>query len=130
MKTLLEQVQAKEITIEQALAYTFDEGRRDVVRNQETIDSLEEALKQDLDNAKDEILEEQYPEYLLAEYVGARIPIYNQSLIEVLSSDTSLSEPEDWGVVAGDVDIFKILRWSIYERLSAVGQEWLEEARK
>lgn len=83
MKELIKQVEAKELTLAQALEHAYDEGRRDVVRNQESIEAFEYALKQILDDAKDEILKSQYPEDLIAEYVNARIPIYNQDLIEV-----------------------------------------------
>lgn len=132
MQDLIKQIESKKLTIEQALQYTYSQGKQDADNEKLTIWKLEERLKQDLDSAREEILESQYPEDLISEYVDSAIPIRNHDLAQMLASDITLGVVDDWGILEGsveDLDVFRLLKVTIYERLSPIGYEWLEANR-
>jgi len=89
--------------------------------------TLEKNLISGLECEKDDILTSNYPEDRIAELADSYIPVYYSELAQLLASDTSLSEPDDTGVVEGVTDVWKILQASVSERLSAVGYKWLSE---
>ena len=92
-----------------------------------SMENLEVDFKDCMINDIDQFLESTYPADLMWEYVDSQVPIYNWELAQYLANDFSLAEPEDAGVIEGVTNIFRIISWSIYERLQAVGYEVLEE---
>lgn len=89
------------------------------------IRELEQDVAKEVMERQAEIVDD---EDVLTEIADSHIPIYYSDLAECLANDTSLSEPEDTGLVAEECkDIWKILSISIYERLSqAAHQAWEE----
>ena len=95
-----------------------------------TMHQLEKNLIEELNDNKKQILDSQYPEDLINEYVEGWIPIYNSDLIEALSEDHSLAYVDDTGILGENPDVHQIIRCSIYEKLSNVGHNWLYENQK
>lgn len=101
------------------------------MQNTTTLQDLERDLKASLDADKEAILESQYPEDLVHEYVDSKIPIYNYTLLEVVMNDLTLGYgPEDGGLAGDESNIYDIIGIAIYERLSLVAYEWLEENKE
>jgi len=92
-----------------------------------TMHQLEKDLVDELNDNKKEILEREYPSDLITEYADGWIPIYNGDLIEVLSSDHSLSNVNDTGLLPENPSVHDIIRTAIYERLIGVAYEWLND---
>jgi hypothetical protein len=95
-----------------------------------TMHQLEKNLIEELNDNKKQILDSQYPEDLINEYVDGWIPIYNSDLIEALSEDHSLAYVDDTGILGENPDVHQIIRCSIYEKLSNIGNNWLYENQK
>lgn len=95
--------------------------------NKTTMHQLEIDLIDELNDNKKEILEHEYPSDLITEYADGWIPIYNGDLIEVLSSDHSLSNVNDTGLLPENPSVHDIIRTAIYERLIGVAYEWLND---
>ena len=95
-----------------------------------TMHQLEKNLIEELNDNKKQILDSQYPEDLITEYVDGWIPIYNSDLIEALSEDHSLAYVDDTGILGENPDTYQFIRCSIYEKLSHVGHNWLHENQK
>ncbi len=92
---------------------------------------LQKNLNEELSNLKNEILCEQYPEDRIHEIVDSWIPIYNCDLATLLSDNPELGYVEDSGLIDHDnIDVFKIIQVSVYESLSQIAYEWLEENRE
>ena len=91
---------------------------------------LEKNLIDELNDNKKEILEREYPSDLITEYADGWIPIYNSDLIETLSSDDSLSNVDDTGLLPENPSVHDIIRTAIYERLIGVAYEWLNDNEK
>ena len=91
---------------------------------------LEKNLIDELDDNKKEILEHEYPSDLIHEYADGWIPVYNSDLIETLSSDHSLSNVDDTGLLPENPSVHDIIRTAIYERLIGVAYEWLNDNEK
>ena len=98
--------------------------------NKTTMHELEKNLIEELNDNKKEILENEYPSDLIHEYADGWIPVYNRDLIEALSSDHSLSNVDDNGLLPENPSVHDIIRTSIYERLIGVAYEWLNENEK
>lgn len=91
---------------------------------------LERDLSYTLADMRTEILEASYPEDLLHEICDNTIPIYLYQLAECLAGDSSLAYPDDnifSNSGSDEVNVWKILQWTIYERLISVAHEWLAE---
>ena len=95
-----------------------------------TMYQLEENLVDDLNDNKKEILEHKYPSDLITEYTDGWIPIYNSDLIEVLSSDHTLANVDDTGLLPQNPSVHDIIRMAIYERLINVAHTWLSDNEK
>ena len=89
--------------------------------------TLENDLIAGLECEREDILESAYPQHRVTELADGYIPVYFYELAQLLASDTSLSEPDDIGLVEGVTDVWQILQASIYERLSVVAHQWLSE---
>jgi len=100
------------------------------MNNKTKINELEKNLIEELNDNKKEILERQYPEDLVTEFVDGWIPIYNSDLIEAISDDPSLAYVDDHGLLPKNPGVHDIIRAAIYERLSSVGFEWLCDNQK
>ena len=95
-----------------------------------TMNELLSNFRETLEMDKEEILKDSYPEERLHEYADAAIPVYNGDLANLLSDDPTIAYPSDSGCIdENNIDVFKILQWSIYERLNDEGYEWLLSAR-
>ena len=77
-----------------------------------------------------EILECEHPSDRIHEIADNAVPIYNYDLAQALASDFSLAYPEDEGCVEGVTDVFKIISWCIYERLTAAAYWKFEELKQ
>jgi len=95
-----------------------------------TMHQLEKNLIDELNNRKEEILEHEYPSDLINECADSWIPVYNSDLIEALSSDPSLAYVDDHGLLPTDPGVHDIIRVAIYERLTGVAYEWLNDNEK
>ena len=95
-----------------------------------TMYQLEKDLIEELNDNKKEILEHEYPSDLITEYADGYVPIYNSDLIDVLGSDHTLSQVDDYGLLPENPSVHDILRTAIYERLISVAYEWLTKNEK
>ena len=98
--------------------------------NKTTMHQLEIDLIDELNNNKKEILEREYPSDLINEYVDSYIPIYNYDLIETLSSDHTLANLDDTGLLPQNPSAHDIIRMAIYEKLINVAYTWLSDNEK
>ena len=98
--------------------------------NKTTMHELEKNLIEELNDNKKEILEREYPSDLIHEYAEGWVPIYNSDLIETLSSDHSLSNVDDTGLLPKNPSVHDIIRTAIYERLVGAAYEWLNDNEK
>ena len=90
---------------------------------------LECELTDALDADKADILADSEPQDRLHEYCDSVVPIYNYDLAMLLASDLSLAYPDDCPFIhEADVNVFKVIGWSVYERLLPTADEWLTEA--
>jgi hypothetical protein len=90
---------------------------------------LTRSFEAELEDNKEDILAADYPEDLIHEYADSNIPIYYSDLAALLAENTDLAYPDDY-CGGADVDVFKIIQWSIYEQLLSIGYEWLEAAKE
>ena len=91
-----------------------------------TINDLERDLLDELNATRDYILSADYPTDIIHEYCDQSVPIYYYQLANVLADDVSLAVPDDYPFAGeADIDVWQIIKWSIYERLSAVAHNWL-----
>ena len=95
--------------------------------NKTTMHQLEIDLIDELNDNKKEILEHEYPSDLITEYADGYVPIYNYDLIEALSSDHTLANVDDTGILPQNPSVHDIIRTAIYERLIGVAYEWLND---
>ena len=95
--------------------------------NKTTMHQLEIDLIDELNDNKKEILEHEYPSDLITEYADGYVPIYNYDLIEALSSDHTLANVDDTGLLPQNPSVHDIIRMAIYERLIGVAYEWLND---
>ena len=95
-----------------------------------TFSEVIQNLKHDLNNNKTEILEHSYPEDMLDEYIDSAIPIYYSDQIECLASDHDLATVSDPGLLPENASVYDIVVASIYEHLSSIAYEWLQEVQE
>ena len=95
-----------------------------------TMRQLEIDLIDELNDNKKEILEREYPSDLITEYADGYVPIYNYDLIEALSSDYTLANVDDTGILPQNPSVHDIIRMAIYERLINVAYTWLSDNEK
>ena len=62
--------------------------------------------------------------------VDGWIPVYNYDLIEALSSDHTLANVDDTGLLPKNPSVHDIIRMAIYERLINVAYTWLSDNEK
>ena len=91
---------------------------------------LENDLISALEDEKDSILSNKYPEDLIHELADSYVPIYYNDIAQCLVDDTSLAELDDEGLAEGVTDVFKRIQIAIYERLSNTAYAWLYEVQK
>lgn len=92
--------------------------------------NLKRDLIDNLNNQKEEFLDSQYPEDLLYEIVDATIPCNYNDLAALLADNHDLGYVHDSGLVdTKETSVFKIIQVSIYEQLSEIAYEWLQENR-
>ena len=89
-----------------------------------TLWGLERDVRTEVFDRAGELLADRYPEDTLTEIADSWVPIYNSDLAELLADNPGLAYLED-NIYAGegDVDVFKILMWSVYEKLSQAAHE-------
>jgi hypothetical protein len=95
-----------------------------------TMRQLEIDLIDELNDNKKEILEHEYPSDLITEYADGYVPIYNGDLIDVLGSDHTLAEVDDYGLLPQNPSVHDIIRTAIYEKLIVVAYTWLGNNEK
>ena len=95
-----------------------------------TMHQLEIDLIDELNDNKKEILEHEYPSDLITEYADGYVPIYNGDLIDVLSSDHTLANVDDTGLLPQNPSVHDIIRTAIYEKLIIVAYTWLSDNEK
>jgi len=84
----------------------------------------------DLNDHKTEILDHQYPDDQVNEFVDSWTPIYYHHLAQLLADDPSLGHgPDDSGLVKENPTVWDILTVAVYEKLSAAAYEWLYDAQ-
>ena len=91
--------------------------------NKQNIYTLEQNLIEELNDNKEDILENSYPIDVISEYAESWIPIYNYDLLEVAQSDLTLGHND----LEVEGDIYAQLSFSIYERLQSVACQWLQD---
>jgi hypothetical protein len=87
------------------------------------IKSLEDTLNQN----KDSILTDEYPDDTIMEFVDSAVPIHNDTLIKMLADNYKLAYVDDTGLLGDKVDAFTIIKVAIYEALHEVAYDWLKE---
>jgi len=92
-----------------------------------SVRQLERDLLKTLVDMRDEIFEASEPADLLHEICDGAVPIYYYELAECLAEDISLAYPDDNTIFGDEIDVWKILQWTIYERLNTVAHEWLDK---
>ena len=95
-----------------------------------TMYQLEKDLIEELNDNKKEIFEHEYPSDLITEYADGYVPIYNGDLIDVLESDHTLSEVDDYGLLNQNPSVHDIIRTAVYERLISTAYQWLNDNEK
>jgi hypothetical protein len=91
---------------------------------------LKNNLKEGLENLKEEILSEKYPEDKMYEIIDSRIPTCGKELARLLIDNPELGVVDDSGLIdLKNINAFKIIQVSMYEIFSQIAYEWLEGAR-
>lgn len=88
---------------------------------------VEQTLLQVLEDEKQEILGAKYPEDRITEIVDGCVPIYHSDLAEMFAEDYSLGFVDDAGLLPENPDVFQVISISIYERLSDIAFQWLDD---
>jgi hypothetical protein len=94
-------------------------------KNKQDIYTLEQNLIEELNDNKEDILENSSPEDVVSEYADSWVPIYNYDLLEVAQSDLTLGYCDE---VQGD--IYTKLTYAIYYRLNTIAWRWLQDNQK
>ena len=97
----------------------------------ENLDSLKQSLRETLEDNKEEILENQYPEDLVREYADGEVPVYTYDLLKIAENDLELAvaEPENMAFDGSNCAV-NAIAGVIYEELMSEATEWLDEARE
>jgi hypothetical protein len=85
------------------------------------------AMLKELEERKDEIFGNEYPEDVLHEIVDSNVPIYHSDLADILSDDNSFAFVDDAGLMPEHPDVYQIISISIYEKLSDIAYLWFED---
>ena len=91
------------------------------------VDDLRDTLDHEAENI---IVDNQYPEDSLHEYVDSQVPVYNSDLIDLLGDNHELAVLDDPGLAEGENNIHKRIAISAYEKLLQEAHEWLEEKKE
>ena len=92
---------------------------------------LQRNLTDRLENRKDELLTGKDAEDFLHELINETIPGNYNDLADLLANNHNLAHVKDAELIdTNEIDIFKIIQTAIYEQLSELATEWLEEARQ
>lgn len=96
-----------------------------------TLSTLERDLEDTLSDNRDDILNSEYPEDLLHEYIDSTIPVGNSEILEVGGNSYWLytEEPEVYGF-DGKHTALNAIVGNIYKHLSEKAYEWLEHAQE
>ena len=93
--------------------------------------NLEKELLEELENNKQEILEDKYPEDVIREYVDSSVPVMTYDLLKLAESDfwLAVDEPE---IMAfdGKNSAVNAIAGNVYERLMEVASDWLDKNQK
>jgi hypothetical protein len=92
-----------------------------------TMHELEKNLIQELNDNKEEILEN---EDLLYEYVDSHVPVYNYDRLQLACDDLWLGYPSESGISEGCDNAYDIIAHNIYEKLMEKAQSWLNDNEK
>jgi len=95
-----------------------------------TLKELEKDLLAELGDDKEEILESEYPDDIMREYIEGVIPVYNSDLLGLAQSDLWLAveEPEIMAFDGKNTAINSITG-NIYEHLLEIANNWLKEQK-
>jgi len=90
-----------------------------------TIQRLEKNLIEILEDEKEDILNDKYPEDRITEIVDDSVPVYTYDLLEVAQSDLWLAVgvPEIYAFT-GEKNAINAIAGNIYERLNEKAQAW------
>jgi hypothetical protein len=94
-----------------------------------SMDSLKNALDEELNDDRAELLASDSPEDRVHELADGLVPVMNPELAQLLFDDLTLGYPDDASALGDDVDAFKIIQLGVLQKLEEHGQQWLEEAR-
>ena len=91
---------------------------------------LERNLIDELNDNREYILNETYPEDAITDFVDSAVPIYNSELLKLAANDTALAcdEPDIGPAFDGSPTPVNIIAANVYERLSEVAHGWLHDA--
>ena len=92
-----------------------------------TFDIVKDGLLDALQESKDEIFDNEYPEDVLHEIVDSNVPIYHSDLADILASDNQFAFVDDAGLMPEHPDVYQIISISIYEKLSDIAYLWFED---
>jgi len=90
--------------------------------NKQNIYTLEQNLIEELNDNKQDILENSCPEDVVYQYADSWVPVYNYDLLEVAQSDLTLGYCDE---VQGD--IYTQLTYAISYRLIRRAWKWLQD---
>jgi hypothetical protein len=96
-----------------------------------TLYDLEKSLLDTLNDNKDEILKNEYPDDLIKEYVDGEVPVYNSDLLKLALDEIwlAIDEPEYMGFDGKNTGV-NAIAGNVYEHLLEKANEWLENNKK
>lgn len=90
-----------------------------------SLDVLIYHMVDELDENKESILRSETPSEIIGKIIDKHVPHENHKLAGLLIDDLSLGYP--YRKLERKTDVFKLLKWSIYERLNQAANQWHEQ---
>jgi len=90
-----------------------------------SLDVLIYHMVEELDENEKSILQSENPGEIIRKIIDSHIPTANHRLAGLLIDDLSLGYP--YHKFERKTDVFRLLKWSIYERLDRAANQWHEQ---
>ena len=95
-----------------------------------TIENLKTNLLKELNNNKEDILKNKYPEDYINEIVDSNVPVYNSDLLEMAINDLTLAvDSPDILAFDGRPSAVNAIAGNIYELLYEEAMRWLKQQK-
>jgi len=90
-----------------------------------SLDVLIYHMVTELDENAEAILQSETPSDIISKIVDGHVPFENHKLAGLLIDDLSLGYP--YRKADKNTDVFKLLKWTVYERLNQAANQWQEQ---